>query len=103
MPTTAVPVPPFARIGAGDDDLVTLTRADLVIAAGAAVGLDGLVRLHVPDVDRIRVVVGEAMFGHRGIAAHSTSRSTTTTAMATSAMSLRRCTRRPNGLKPTGR
>jgi hypothetical protein len=39
------------------DDLVSEPRLDLVVAAGAPVGLDGLVRLHVPDLDGVAVRV----------------------------------------------
>ncbi len=45
-----------------DDDFVALARADLVVAARTPVGLVGLVRLHVPDIDR-RVVAGVVRVG----------------------------------------
>jgi hypothetical protein len=36
---------------AGNDDLVTDPRADLVVASGTPIGLVGLIGLHVADVD----------------------------------------------------
>ena len=42
---------PFVGVFAGNHDLVALAGPDLVVAAGAAVALLGLVRLHVPHVD----------------------------------------------------
>jgi hypothetical protein len=59
-------VAPILGTGAGDDDLVTLTRADLVVAARAPVRLDGLVGLHVAHVDRAGIVgvVGPVVVGH---------------------------------------
>jgi hypothetical protein len=53
MPATAVPVPSFLGLLAGDDDLVTLAGPDLVVAAGAAVGLVGFVGLDVSHVDAV--------------------------------------------------
>ena len=53
MPATAVPVAAILGSLAGHDDLVPFTGPDLVVAAGTAVGLVGLVRLHVPDVDAV--------------------------------------------------
>ena len=48
------------------DDLVALTGADVVVAARAPIGLHGLVRLDVADVDRIGgVVVGPVVLRHR--------------------------------------
>lgn len=44
---------PRLGVGDGDDDFVPLARADLVVTARAAVGLPGLVRLHVADLDRV--------------------------------------------------
>ncbi len=38
------------------DDLVSFAGADLVVAAGTAIRLHGLVRLHVPDLDVVDVV-----------------------------------------------
>ena len=67
-------------------DLVTLAGPDLVIAAGTAIRLVGLVRLHVPHLDLV-VVVGKHQ---RGNAAHNTSSATMTSAAATSTMSLLR-------------
>jgi len=78
-------------------DLVPLAGTDLVIAAGAAVRLVGLVRLDVPDLD----LAAGSVQCHRGSAAHNTSNATTTNAITTSAMSLRRLTCWRNGLKPT--
>ena len=79
-----------------DDDLVALAGPDLVVASGAAVGLLGLVRLDVADLDAgvvIAVGVGPVVLGgHRGNAAHSTSSATTSSAITTSTMSLRRFT-----------
>ncbi len=47
----------------GDDHLVALAGADLVVAPGTAVRLHRLVRLHVADLDRVGVILGEAV-GH---------------------------------------
>jgi 2-(1,2-epoxy-1,2-dihydrophenyl)acetyl-CoA isomerase len=53
-------VPPVVRRRSRDDDLVTFTDPDLVVAPRAPVGLLGFVRLHVPDVDAV-VVLGPTM------------------------------------------
>jgi hypothetical protein len=53
MPATAVPVPSFFGPLSGDDHLVAFAGPDLVVAAGAAVGLVGFVGLDVPYVDAV--------------------------------------------------
>jgi hypothetical protein len=83
-----------------DHHFVPFARADLVVATGAPVRLVGLVRLHVPHFDPAGL--GPVVLAaHRGNAAHSTSNATTKSAIATSAMSLRRRAWGRNGLKPT--
>jgi hypothetical protein len=77
-----------------DHDLVTQARRNLMVAAGAAVGLDCLVRL---DVTHLIGVVGHQCPS----AAHNTMAMMTTNAAETMTMSLRRLTRARNGLKPT--
>jgi len=88
-----------------DDDLVALAWADLVVTARTSVGLVGLVRLHVPDVDRRVVVVvgvGPVVLGHRLCpATRKDTFVTTTDAVASSAMSSRRRTIGQNVLEPT--
>ena len=71
------------------DDLVPEPRLDLVVAAGAPVGLDGLVRLHVPDLDGVAVRVRR---GHAKKAQPSRI-AMTTNAATTIAMSVLRLTR----------
>jgi hypothetical protein len=89
-------VPTILGLGVRDDDLVALARTDLVVASGAAIGLLGLVRLYVADLDAgivVAVGVGPVVLGsHRGNAAQSTSNATTTSALTKSTMSLRRFT-----------
>ena len=86
---------------------VPLADADLVVAAGAAVLLDGLVRLHALHVDGVPVVgvVGELVVGHRvgqlPKRAQASSSPITTSATATMTMSLERFACERNGLKPT--
>jgi hypothetical protein len=58
-----VPVPAVAGCKPGHDDFVTLTNSDLVIATGAAILLDGLVRLHVPHVYIVEIAVHGGMYG----------------------------------------
>ena len=89
-------MPPVLRCRGGNDDFMTLAGPDLVVASGAPIGLLGLVWLHVANIDAdlfVSVGVGPVVLGsHRGRAAHSTSNATTTSALTTSAMSLRRLT-----------
>jgi hypothetical protein len=80
------------------DHFVAEAGRNLVIATRAAIVLDRLVRLHVADVERAGVVVRAAGHPKR---AQSTSANTTTSAIATIAMSLRRLTCDRNGLRPT--
>jgi len=84
-------VPVTAILGGvdGHDDFVTQARWDLVVAARAAVGLDGLVRLHVPDLDGVAVRVRR---GHAKKAQPSRI-AMTTNAVTTIAMSVLRLTR----------
>ena len=51
MPAAGVPVAAILGRVARHDDLVSFALADLVVAAGAAIFLFGLVRLHVPHLD----------------------------------------------------
>jgi hypothetical protein len=53
MPATAVPVPSLLGLLSGNDDLVAFAGPDLVVAAGAAVGLVCFVGLDVPYVDAV--------------------------------------------------
>src|SRR5262245_21357280 len=52
-PARAVPVAAQIGLLPRYDDLVPFAGADLVVAPGAAVGLRGLVRLHMPYFDRV--------------------------------------------------
>ena len=45
------------------DHLVSFAGADLVVATGTAVGLHGLVGLHVPDLDVVAVVKHGRRYG----------------------------------------
>jgi len=56
-------VPPIARRGARDDDLVSLTGTDLVVTARTAVRLHSLVRLHVPHIEVLGIVIHQANYG----------------------------------------
>ena len=84
MPAPGVPVAPRAGISTRHDDLVALTGADVVVAARASIGLHGLVRLDVANVDGIGVVVGPVVIRHRSVGyekdAQASSASTTTSA-----------------------
>jgi hypothetical protein len=42
---------------------VSFARSDLVIATGTAIRLDGLVRLHVPNLDVVDVVEHGPSYG----------------------------------------
>jgi hypothetical protein len=53
VPATAVPVASLFGAFAGNDDFVADTGPDLVVAAGAAVGLVCFVGLHVPYIDTV--------------------------------------------------
>jgi len=57
-----------------DDDEVPDARGDLLLAAGAEVGLGGLERLDAPNLDLVQ----------RGMIAHNRMSATTTNAAATS-------------------
>ena len=87
-----VPVPPLVGVGSWHDDDVSFAHADLVVAAGAAVLLRGLVGLDATHVD---VVVDPA---HVPTTAHTTSATITANAAATMRRSPRCCTRCRNGL-----
>ena len=89
LPTARVPVP--AKVGRVErhDNFVPEPRLDLVVAAGAPVGLDGLVRLHVPDLDGVAVRVRR---DHEKKAQPSRI-AMTTNAVTTIAMSVLRLTR----------
>jgi hypothetical protein len=58
----------------GDDHHMAHAWGDLLLAAGAQIGLGGLERLDPPDLDLVQ----------RGMVAHSTASATTTNATATS-------------------
>lgn len=73
---------------------VTEARRYLVIASGAAVRLDRLIRLHVLDLELVVSVVG-----HPNIAQYM-STATTTSASATSNTSVPRFARARNGFNP---
>ncbi len=62
-PAARVPVPALRGRGARHDDLVPFPGADLVIATGTSICLDGLVRLHVPHLDVIDVVEHGRSYG----------------------------------------
>jgi hypothetical protein len=81
-------------------DLVTEPGRDLVVAAGAAVRLDRLVRVHVAHLDG---AVGSARGAHAAQpnTAQSTSAAVTTSATTTITMSLLRFAWERNGLRPT--
>jgi hypothetical protein len=100
-----MPVPTILRRAARDDDHVSLTDADLVVTAGAAVLLDGLVRLHPLHVDGVEVVVVRKLVVHGAAqlpnSAQARSSPITTSATATITTSLERFTCERNGLKPT--
>ena len=109
-PAAGVPVAVEVVAGAGHYDLVSLADPDLEIAPRASVHLRRLVRVHVPDLERIGVTSRVArpriwrpvVIRHRQPPknAHATSAATTTNAATTSTMSLRRCTCSRNGLNP---
>jgi hypothetical protein len=77
LPARVVPV--TSQVGGleGDDDEVTEPDGDVLVAAGAQVGLAGLEGLDPPDLDRFVV-------GQRIPAAHNTRSATTAKAAATS-------------------
>jgi hypothetical protein len=92
------------RIARHDHD-VSLTDADLVITARAAVGLDRFVGLDAADLRlAVACIVGELVIGHAIAdgqlpkAAQRTSPTTTTSATATMARSPRCFTVARNGL-----
>jgi hypothetical protein len=87
----------LGRRGARHDDFVAFAGPDLVVAAGTAIRLHRFIRLDVPHVDRVEIIVDVR---HRGSAAHTTSRATTTSATATRTMSLRRFACGRNGFRP---
>ena len=91
---------------AWDHHFVPEPGRDLVVASGAAVRLDRLVRMHVAHLDRT--------FGHLGAmhhrnaslvaqpnTAHSTRAATTASAATTITTSLARLVWERNGLRPT--
>ena len=97
-------MPAILRRATRDDHQVALTDTDLVVAARAAVLLDGLVRLHPLHLDGVGVVVRElVLHGSTQLpkSAQASSNPITTRATATIAMSLERFTCERNGLKPT--
>ena len=61
-------------IATGYDDLVAFTGPDLVVAPGTAVGLHRFVRLHVADVDDVRLApvpgFGRTGVGSPGVVGH---------------------------------
>ena len=64
-----MPVPAESRIMHGDHNFVTGAGRDLVVTAGAAVGLDRLIGLDVSNfflVIACRVTACSAIGGHRG-------------------------------------
>jgi hypothetical protein len=97
-----VPVAPLVDRVSGDDDHVADPRADLVVAARAAVRLDRLVRLDPPDLDRVGVgvLVGKPMRRHRAQpnTAQAMIPRMTANAASTSSRSLLRFTRFRYGL-----
>jgi hypothetical protein len=86
-------------------DDVAFTRSDLVVAARAAVLLDGLVRLYPLHLDAVGVVVVWELVFHGAAqlpnSAHASSNPITTRETATIAMSLERFACERNGLNPT--
>jgi hypothetical protein len=87
----------FVGMFARHDDFVAEPRRDLVVAAGTAVRLHGLVGMHMAHVEGTVVRMGWA---HYPKSAHSTSAATTSSAAATTTASVRRDTRERNGLSP---
>src|SRR5215204_897705 len=53
VPAAGVPVPAIFGRAARHDDLVAFTGTDLVVAAGAAIGADRFVRLHMANVNAV--------------------------------------------------
>lgn len=81
LPTRLVPVPTQVGCGEWDHDQMGLARSDVVVAAGADVALDRLVRLKHPHLDL--VVAGQLSILPQPNMAQATSSSTTTNATAT--------------------
>src|SRR5262245_22162415 len=67
VPATRVPVATCRRVVARDHDLVAVAGRDLVVATGAAVWLQRLVRVDVPDLELVERAGGLAH--HREITA----------------------------------
>ncbi len=59
-----MPMPAEIRAVERDDHQVADAHADLLIAARAEVGLDGLVRLEAPNLDLLDPVVWPAVWSH---------------------------------------
>lgn len=91
-----MPVAPLVGSVPGHDHFVAEARGDLVIAAGTPIGFDGLVGLHVRDIE----IAGGGV-GHPKTA-QSTSNATTASATATTTMSVLRFACARNGFSPIG-
>jgi hypothetical protein len=57
-------VPALVRRRGRHDDFVAFAGPDLMVTTRTAIRLHRLVRLHVPDVDAIRIVVDERVVSH---------------------------------------